>query len=106
MKEFRQYFGKKLKELRTTAGLSQAELANIMGYSEKTISYWENGHNPIKFDNIPVLAKALGVPAYKLLVFGELNSQNNEEIMALLDSMTEKERNIVAQVVKSILMLR
>ncbi len=88
--EFRKRFGKRFKELRIMAGLSQADVANAMGYSEKTVSYWENGHNPIKFDNLP----------------GELNSQNNEEVIDLLNSMTEKERNIVSQVIKSILMLR
>ena len=104
--EFRKRFAKRFKELRIMAGLSQEDIANAMGYSEKTVSYWENGHNPIKFDNLPELAKVLGVPEYKLLVFGELNSQNNEEILDLLNSMTEKERNIVSQVIKSILMLR
>ena len=106
MKEFRQRFGKKLKELRTLAGLSQAELANIMGYSEKTISYWENGHNPIKFDNILILSKALGVPAYKLFIFSELDKYNNEDVLELFDAMTEKERNVILQVINSILMLR
>ncbi len=103
--EFRKRFAKRFKELRTMTRLSQEDIANAMGYSEKTVSYWENGHNSIKFDNLPKLAKALGVPEYKLFIFRDLNSQNNEEIMDLLNAMTEKEGNIVSQVIKSILML-
>lgn len=34
---------KKLKELRKAAGLSQAELAKILGISPKNISHYETG---------------------------------------------------------------
>ena len=106
MTDFKKQFAKRLKELRIASGLSQEELANAVGVSEKTVSYWENGHNYVAIKTIPLLAKALNVPEYKFFVFGELSSENNEEILNLLNSMTEKEKRIVSQVVNSILMLR
>lgn len=106
MLNFRKRVGKNLKDLRIIAGLSQEELANSVGVSEKTISYWENGHNALKYDNIPIIAKALGVPEYKLFVFGDLSNDNKDEIKNLLDSLTDKEYRIILSIIKSILMLR
>lgn len=40
-------FNEKLKELRIEKGLSQAELAKELGYTQAIISFWEKGvHEP------------------------------------------------------------
>lgn len=36
--------GEKLKEARKAAGMSQSQLAEIIGCRVKDISRWENGH--------------------------------------------------------------
>lgn len=54
-------FGRKLRELRTRAGLSQAALAESLGVPQSAISQWESGiHSPAVTD-IPTIADALGV---------------------------------------------
>ncbi|WZU02649.1 helix-turn-helix domain-containing protein [Erysipelothrix sp. D19-032] len=45
MKEIfdRHEFGKKLKDARKSIGLTQSQLAEKTGFSQNTISNWENG---------------------------------------------------------------
>lgn len=51
--------GKKLKELRTKAGLTQAEVATAMGCKQKDISRWENGRQ-IMVHSLYLFCKAVG----------------------------------------------
>ena len=37
-------FGNKLYSLRKAAGLTQAQVARLVGVSDKTVSKWENGN--------------------------------------------------------------
>jgi transcriptional regulator with XRE-family HTH domain len=53
--------GARLVGLRKAAGLSQAELAKLVGLSPKSIAYWETSSTPPRSDVLPRLAKALGV---------------------------------------------
>lgn len=49
------------------AGLTQAQLAQLVGCSQKDISRWENGaHNP-SAARVVSLAKALGVSVSQLI---------------------------------------
>ena len=49
--------GEKIKELRQEKGLSQAQLANIIGVSQKAIDYWERNVNEPKASYIVALVK-------------------------------------------------
>jgi transcriptional regulator with XRE-family HTH domain len=59
---------KRLEELRTERGLTQAELADKAGVRRATVSDWENEQRkrPV-FDVLEKLAKALGVEPGDLL---------------------------------------
>lgn len=50
-----------LTQLRTAAGLSQADLAKLVGVSQATVSRWEADVMTPKTDKLSPLAKALGV---------------------------------------------
>jgi transcriptional regulator with XRE-family HTH domain len=54
-------FGKRLQELRTAAGLSQAKLAELSGSSLDSLRNWEQGRAMPKVDTAARLAKALSV---------------------------------------------
>lgn len=53
--------GKKIKEAREKAGLTQEELGKKTGYSAMGISYFEKGLRGIKISDLEVIAKALNV---------------------------------------------
>jgi transcriptional regulator with XRE-family HTH domain len=62
-----EYFSARLRELRTAAGLTQAELAKKAGLSQKAISDWEQARREPLWSNVVALAAALGVDALAFL---------------------------------------
>lgn len=52
--------GEKLRAARKAAGLSQVELAQIIGTTQKDISRWENGQREPLASTLKKLAQALG----------------------------------------------
>jgi transcriptional regulator with XRE-family HTH domain len=59
--------GARLLALRNAAGLSQAELARLVGETQANISFWERTDKPPRSDVLPKLAKVLGVSLEALL---------------------------------------
>lgn len=104
---FYKNFGKRLKELRVQAKITQDELAEYVGVSTKTVSYWENGHNPITFNKIPLIANALNIPAYKLFIFYNADeTRADKDYITLLQSKTGQELDILFNIIKEFKKLR
>jgi transcriptional regulator with XRE-family HTH domain len=57
----------RLVALRKAAGLSQAELGELVDVSPKTIAFWETSATKPRSDVLPRLASALGVRIEELL---------------------------------------
>ena len=60
-----EFIAARIKELRTlygTKGLSQSELANMVGTTANTVSRWETGRYRPAVSDLDKLAKALEVP--------------------------------------------
>lgn len=53
--------GRFLRELRTEKKLTQAQFAEIIGVTNRSISRWENGVNMPDFDVLIQIAEYLGV---------------------------------------------
>lgn len=101
VKNFYKEFGKRLKTLRLEAKISQEDLAEIVGVATKTVSYWENAHNPITLNKIPLIANALNIPIYKLFVFTDIEEQSaDKDYIELLQLKTAKELDTLFQVIK------
>ena len=60
-------FGNKITELRNRSKMSQAELAELIGVTNKAVSKWENGKAKPSVDNIRKLADLWKVPVEELL---------------------------------------
>ncbi len=61
-------FGERLRTFRKKAGLTQPELAELIGVHETTIRRWENDYSGKPgMENIKALAKALNVSENDLL---------------------------------------
>jgi transcriptional regulator with XRE-family HTH domain len=57
----------RLVALRKAAGLSQAELARLVGEPQANIAFWERTEKPPRSDVLPKLATVLGVRIEELL---------------------------------------
>ena len=50
----------KIKELRESAGITQVELANVIGVDRSTVTKWETGEAMPRAALVPKIAEALG----------------------------------------------
>ena len=57
-----------LRAERSRQGLSQAELAERLGWSRQKVAALEAGTRRLFFDDMPDLCAALGVPLSRLLI--------------------------------------
>ena len=102
-KAFYKEFGKRLKQLRLQANMSQEELAEQVGVATKTVSYWENAHNPVSFSKIPLIADVLNIPIYKLFVFVDVDDKlADKDYITLLQSKTGEELNTLFNIIKEL----
>jgi transcriptional regulator with XRE-family HTH domain len=62
--------GAHLLALRKAAGLSQVELANLIGETQGNVAYWETCNHSPRSDVLPRLAQALGVSVEDILSVG------------------------------------
>ncbi len=82
-------FGKRLKELRKKAGLSQQQLAELVGMeSLNNISKLETGEQLPKKENLEKLCVALNVEAKDLFDFGHIKTK--EELLSDIINNLEK----------------
>src|SRR5262245_39692409 len=61
-----EWFGKRLKELREQAGLTQQQLAERACVGQRTVSHLEQGREPV-WSTLLALSEALGVPCTAFL---------------------------------------
>lgn len=76
--------GELIRSLRLRQGLTQLQLAEIIGVSDKAVSKWERGNGAPDIATLPALAAALGTDTESLLG-GELpeNRQANGNVKKL-----------------------
>lgn len=65
----------KFKEARKSAGLTQKEVAAVVGVNQNTYSYWENGKTKIDSESLAKLSELFGVTTDFLL--GKAPCKNN-----------------------------
>jgi transcriptional regulator with XRE-family HTH domain len=58
--------GIRIRSLREEQGLSQVQLGERAGMDHKTVSRYENGLRDFGIDEAALLARALGVPSWRL----------------------------------------
>ena len=87
--------GKFLADDRKEKGLTQQELAKIVGVTDRAISNWENGRRMPDISLFKVLCEALDISLNELLagekILVEEKEKRSEEI--LLKTLTKEERN-------------
>ena len=82
----------KLVELRTSKGVTQSEVAQVLSVSNKTVSKWENGDSAPDLSMVVELAKYYGVTTDTLLGLSEDKKQSTkEEICDLFKGLERRE---------------
>ena len=95
--------GARLAELRKAAGLSQTELARLVGESQQNIAFWEQSEKPPRSDVLLNLAKVLGVSVEKLLTDEEVRPKRGGpvgKVQKLFDEVSDLPRRQQEKVVE------
>lgn len=79
-------FGKNLAAIRIGHGLTQNDLAKLIGVRQVTISAWERGYREPNFEACEKLADALNVPLSAIIIPTE-KSADEGLVRAVADSM-------------------
>ena len=107
--------GKRLKELRTTEGLTQQELAKILNVSSMSISFYENEQRKPDSDFIISVSKYFGVSTDYLL--GLINAKDKENIdiskvtglndfsLTILEKSSKEKNNTAAAIINTIVVM-
>ena len=88
--------GERLLQLRLAAGLSQKELAELIGETQQNIAFWEQAEKPPRSDTLPKLAKVLGVKVEDFLtVDGAIPRKNGPtgKLQALFEEASQLSRS-------------
>lgn len=65
--KFLQTLGGRMAELRKQQGLSQTQLADLLGISQQLVAFYERGQRRVPIDLLPGVARLLGVSVEELL---------------------------------------
>ena len=103
--------GKFIQDIRKEKGLTQKELAELIGVSDKTISKWENGNSSPDTSMLMSLSAALEVTVNELLSAERISPENysmkaEETIMTLMkENEAGKRMHIISQVIGLLLII-
>ena len=77
--EYKETMGKRISDLRKSKGMTQEQLAQLVGVTPQAVSKWENDLSCPDISILPQLAEALGVTTDELLGRATLQSVRGEE---------------------------
>lgn len=82
---------------RKEKNLTQEQLAEILGVSNKTISKWENGKSLPDFSLVELLCKTLEITSSELFTGEDNNDLDEKQLIEMLDRIQnlEKEKNTI-----------
>jgi transcriptional regulator with XRE-family HTH domain len=100
-------FGKRLKELRKSRGLTQVALAQISSISRRAIAHYETQVIKTPIDKINILADVLNVSVDELL--GKSKSKSRKGVpfkimkhVRIIEQLPAKDQHAIFQLVKSL----
>lgn len=73
-------FSKRLTEFRKLKGMTQAQLGNAVGVSQRVIAYYENETDNIPANLLPKLATVLKISVDELLGLAKTQKQENNKL--------------------------
>ena len=85
-------FDERIRQLRISLGINQAQFGNRLGVSKQSVSNWENGNIQPSIDMLTKIAVTFSVSADYLLGISEIRSL---DVTGLTDGQILHIRNIV-----------
>ena len=76
--------GRFVASQRKERGLTQAQLAETLGVTDRAVSKWENGKSLPDYSVLPSLCDALGISVNELLCGEKIAMENNDKKQELL----------------------
>ena len=96
----RQYIGEKLRVFRKKAGLTQVQLAERAGLSERTYADIERGVSNMRVETLLSICSVLKITPDQILTREADNSDlDMDDIWSTFNSLSSKEKDTVAQLV-------
>lgn len=98
----------KIKHLRIQSGISQGELAELLGCSIPYLSFLENGHRTISFEMFIRVLNVFEISADELLLSGmtHLEDPYTTAIRALLHDCSDKEKIMFLESIRAMKRVR
>jgi transcriptional regulator with XRE-family HTH domain len=75
---FYQALGRRIAEARKAQGITQVQLAKILGVSQQTIAHYEGGRLRLVASLLPQIARAIGMPVIELMGEVEVVEMKNK----------------------------
>ena len=103
MEELKKDFGKRLKELRKSQGLTQEQLAEKIGMDTQNLCKMENGSHFPQTKNLYKIAKVLDIEVKDLFDYGHFMQREKlvSEITDYLNKAATKELEFIYKIIKS-----
>lgn len=84
--------GKNIKEIRQARGMTQAQLADLLGVTPAMISQYENNPNPPKIGTLEKIASALNVGTYDLALNEDDKLQRIPDLIEYIKAIKKRIR--------------
>jgi transcriptional regulator with XRE-family HTH domain len=102
MENATELLGARIRELRKARGLTQDQLAEILGVEQKYVSLMEHGKSYPSLDRLMRIAETLKVPLPSLFEFNHLTGEVERvaQLEEMLRELGEKDQQKIFKIVK------
>lgn len=95
-----QIVGQRIQKIRRAKGLTQQQLAEMVGISTNYLSDVERGKSSARIDKLVAIINALGCSADD--VFADVINVNDESVDISAANLTPKQLNLINDIIKEI----
>ena len=95
-----QIVGQRIQKIRRAKGLTQQQLAEMVGISTNYLSDVERGKSSARIDKLVAIINALGCSADD--VFADVINVNDESVDISAANLTPKQLNLISDIIKEI----
>ena len=88
-------YGERIRQRRGELGMSQAELAALVGVSRNTVAGWETNHSRPDLGTLPALCKALKISLGRFFGLEKRRTAEEEKVLEVFFSLEARDRESI-----------